>query len=105
MPTERVEAVDILLKKCKEHAVEHHPSRGDILFGNNLGLLHARDDYVDDASAGEVRHLIGMLHKDPDMAWPQPVELRVDGVFRGPRDDFDSILRSWEQDVPTAYVS
>lgn len=97
--------MDILLQKCKEHAVEHRPSRGDILFGNNLALLHARDDYVDDASVGKVRHLVGILLKDSEMAWSQPAELRVDALFSGPRDDFDSILRSWEQDVPTTYVS
>ena len=97
--------MDIPLKKCKEYAVEYCPSRGDILFRNNLGLLHARDDYVDDALVGKVRHLIGMLYKDIGMAWPQPAGLRVAALFSGPWDDFDSILRSWEQDVPTAYVS
>lgn len=39
------------------HAVEHCLSRGNILFRNNLGLLHAWDPYVDNASVGKVRHL------------------------------------------------
>lgn len=105
LPVDRLEAVEILLKKCKEHAIEHCPSRGDILFGNNLGLLHARDDYVDDASVGKIRHLIGMVLRDPALAWALPTELEVNGLFSGPRDDYDSILRYWEQDICTEYGS
>lgn len=87
------------------HAAEHCLSRGNILLNNNLGLLHAWDPYVDNASVGKVRHLSDLLHKDPGIAWPQPAELGVDTLFSGPRGDFDIILRSWEQEGLTVYVS
>lgn len=75
--------------------MKHTPFRGHILFANNLSLLHARDDFVDDPTAGKTRHPIGTLHQDPDMAWTllKACENRINSRFTGSRDDFDSIIQ------------
>ena len=93
LPPERASAVDIPMATCKECCMKHTLFRGHILLPNNLTLLHAPDDFVDDPTAGKTHHRIGILHQDLDMVWtlPKACENRINSQFTGSRDDFDSI--------------
>ena len=48
--------------------------KGDVMFWNNLGLLHCRNGFTD--SAEHKRHLVRLWLHSEDNAWPIPQELR-----------------------------
>ncbi|KAL1837018.1 hypothetical protein VTJ49DRAFT_4387 [Mycothermus thermophilus] len=50
--------------------------QGDMVFINNLALLHARDPYVD-PEHGPGRHLVRLWLRNPDLAWNIPSSMRV----------------------------
>ena len=52
---------------------------GDMVFFNNLGMLHARDAFVDNEAAGRKRHLLRLILRDEEAAWSLPVQL--EGVW------------------------
>jgi hypothetical protein len=64
-------AITVLLEVCRQHCVALDQVRGDILFVNNLSILHAREEFVDEPSTGRSRHLLSMMLRDPDLAWPK----------------------------------
>ena len=49
---------------------------GDMVFINNLALLHARDSYVD-PEQGPGRHLVRLWLRNPKLAWHIPQGMRV----------------------------
>jgi hypothetical protein len=63
------QAVEALLASCRRHSVPIDQQVGDILFVNNLGMLHARGEFVDDAPSGQVRHLLSVMLRDCDEEW------------------------------------
>ena len=56
-------------KTCKKHSIALDQCQGDILFVNNLSMLHSRGTYVDDVSSGQCRHLLSMMLRDAQVAW------------------------------------
>lgn len=65
-------AMVVLLEICKQHCVALDQVRGDMLFVNNLSILHAREEFADEPSTGKSRHLLSMMLHDPDLARPKP---------------------------------
>lgn len=43
-----------------------------MIFFNNLGVMHARDGFVDDEKAGLKRHLLRLILRDEGSAWQLP---------------------------------
>ncbi|KAL2261676.1 hypothetical protein VTK26DRAFT_3638 [Humicola hyalothermophila] len=72
----QLEALQILSNlACKnQHRLDTRP--GDIVFINNLALLHARDSYIDPAE-GPGRHLVRLWLRNPKLAWSIPQAMRV----------------------------
>ncbi|KAI0855004.1 hypothetical protein F4860DRAFT_58924 [Xylaria cubensis] len=64
-------AIDELLRLSRENALALDSAKGDVLFANNMALVHARDNFIDDSSTGEVRHLLSVMLRDSEKAWPK----------------------------------
>jgi hypothetical protein len=64
------------------HTLQREP--GDILFVNNLSVLHARDSYNDDnvtsapGSSNSGRHFLRLFVRDPERSWVKPKQLQTD---------------------------
>jgi hypothetical protein len=64
------------------HTLQREP--GDILFVNNLSVLHARESYGDDeatsapASSKSRRHFLRLFIRDPERSWEKPKQLQTD---------------------------
>jgi hypothetical protein len=57
-------------------AVKIELNAGDMIFFNNMGMLHGRDAYVDNELLGHRRHLLRLVLRDEQAAWDLPKELR-----------------------------
>jgi hypothetical protein len=76
LTNEQVEALNLVHFVAEEHALTIKLGKGDIMFWNNLGLLHCRNGFTD--STEHKRHLIRLWLHDEDNAWPIPRDLRGD---------------------------
>ncbi|KAI9776641.1 MAG: hypothetical protein M1839_009447 [Geoglossum umbratile] len=74
LTNEQVEALNLVHFVAEEHAVTIKLGKGDVIFWNNLGLLHCRKGFTD--SAEHKRHLIRLWLHDENNAWSIPQELR-----------------------------
>lgn len=70
----QAEALDALHFLADELHISMKLRKGDIQFINNLAVLHARRDYVDDEERR--RHLLRLWMRDPENAWATPEEMR-----------------------------
>ena len=59
-----------------KRATEIQIQPGDMVFFNNLGMMHARDAFVDNEEAGRKRHLLRLILRDEERAYETPKELR-----------------------------
>ena len=66
------QALKVLSRVCQEHCVKLEPIPGDILFVNNLRVLHAREAYQDQPELGQTRHLLSIMLRDENMALKKP---------------------------------
>lgn len=71
---EQSDALEILSCLAKEYSIRLTPEPGDILFVNNLAILHAREAFVDAATK---RHLIRMSIRDSAKCWKIPEAYRT----------------------------
>ncbi|CAG9950308.1 unnamed protein product [Clonostachys rosea f. rosea IK726] len=51
---------------------------GDMLFVNNLCILHARDSFVNDGASGKTRRLMSLMLRDPELAWRKPTATAIE---------------------------
>lgn len=58
------------------HAKTIQLEPGDMVFFNNLSMMHARDAFVDDEAKGLKRHLIRLILRDEEAAYELPVSLK-----------------------------
>ncbi|EWC44620.1 hypothetical protein DRE_06609 [Drechslerella stenobrocha 248] len=83
---------------ARKYCITETLSSGDLVFVNNLAVLHNRTAYADDATlpARSHRHLIRLFLRDEQLAWPTPRELLLDWgrVFGG----FDGDDELWVAD-------
>jgi len=68
-------AIRILEAKFEEHRFELPRRQGDIVFINNLSILHARASYIDDAASNQCRHVVSLMLRDSERAWQQPPDI------------------------------
>jgi hypothetical protein len=64
--------LETLLSFAKRYSIKLDQHKGDMVFLNNLSILHARDAYVDDPVHGRNRHLLRLSLRDNELAWPKP---------------------------------
>ncbi|OJJ84992.1 TauD/TfdA family dioxygenase [Aspergillus glaucus CBS 516.65] len=70
----QAEALDALHFLADEFHISMKLRKGDIQYINNLAVLHARRNYVDDSE--HRRHLLRLWMRDPENAWTTPEEMR-----------------------------
>lgn len=83
-PTEdQIEAADAIQFIAMKNAFKLSPKKGDLLFANDMALVHAREGF-DDGGDVSKRHLIKMHFRDPDQGWglPESVENEWKIVYR-----------------------
>ncbi|KAF3934020.1 hypothetical protein ABW19_dt0201004 [Dactylella cylindrospora] len=75
--SQALQAIETL---AQEHCIAHTLQPGQILFLNNLAVLHNRSAYKDskDIPAEKHRHLIRMFIRNEELAWKTPRELEMD---------------------------
>lgn len=98
----QVEALNMIQLLADHHALVLDLEAGDMLFWNNLGLLHARNGFTD--SASHRRHLVRIwLHNDT-LAWAIPPKIRQpwDEAFG---DDSKQLTWPLEPITDRAYIS
>ncbi len=85
---EETYALETVLNVCRRNSFNISKASGDILFVNNLSILHARDAYQNACQRGAVRHLLNIMLRDTAMAWEQPNDFRaeLDQKFNIPPD-------------------
>ncbi|KXX81456.1 hypothetical protein MMYC01_201762 [Madurella mycetomatis] len=72
----QLEALRVLSSLASKHRHRLDTRAGDMVFINNLSLLHARDPYID-AKKGPGRHLVRLWLRNPALAWHIPKSMRV----------------------------
>ncbi len=81
LTTDQREALAVLQQTAEKHQVRLHSQPGDIIFLNNLSLLHGRESYSD----GEYseRHLVRLWLRNGELGWsiPPPMKAPWDAVF------------------------
>jgi len=76
-PTEaQISAADAIQFIAMKNAFKLPTKKGDILFTNDLALVHAREGF-DDGGDVMKRHLVKMYLRDPDQGWGIPPSLEV----------------------------
>lgn len=81
---DQLSALEVLAKLAKNHAISVAAQPGDILFINNLAMLHKRDAYTDTDSddpaatgQGGRRHLVRLWLRNPELAWEIPEAMKA----------------------------
>jgi Taurine catabolism dioxygenase TauD, TfdA family len=69
----QAEALNVIQKIAENHALTLELEPGEMLFWNNMGLLHCRNGFTD--TADSKRHLVRLWIHDEESAWQVPEEL------------------------------
>lgn len=75
---EQARALEVMTRLCRENSFKVSQTPGDILFINNLSILHARDSYTNGHQPGTARRLLNLMLRDTAMAWDQPNDSRTE---------------------------
>ncbi|RYO97404.1 hypothetical protein DL765_011248 [Monosporascus sp. GIB2] len=96
-PTEaQIEAADAIQFIAMKNAFKIPAKKGDLLFVNDMALVHAREGF-DDSGNTTKRHLIKMYFRDPDQAWgiPPSLENEWKKVY-GPNEPDGTRKETWD---------
>ncbi|CAG9950304.1 unnamed protein product [Clonostachys rosea f. rosea IK726] len=66
------------LTVSRKHSMGLSQASGDMLFVNNLCILHARDSFVNDGASGKTRRLMSLMLRDPELAWRKPTATAIE---------------------------
>ncbi|KAE9378489.1 Clavaminate synthase-like protein [Stipitochalara longipes BDJ] len=82
-----IEALNAVQFAAERHALSMKLKQGDMLFWNNMAMLHARKGWTD--SADRRRHLVRLWlrNDDTEKLWPIPAELQAGTAWH---DAFDT---------------
>ncbi|KAI0160084.1 Clavaminate synthase-like protein [Hypoxylon sp. FL1284] len=72
---EQQDALAALQKAAQKHQIQLQTQPGDIVFLNNLSLLHARESYSDGATSS--RHLVRLWLRNSELGWPIPPSMKM----------------------------
>ena len=59
-----------------KNAFEIKLHSGDMVFFNNLGMLHARDRFIDNEATRRKRHLLRLIVRNEEVAYELPQQLK-----------------------------
>lgn len=98
LSTHQLEALDVLSTLATEFRHCLDTKQGDMVFLNNLALLHARDSYVDPEN-GPGRHLVRLWLRNPELAWDIPRSMRVpwEAAFGPDGSGFPGLVRRYPE--------
>ncbi|KAH9996734.1 Clavaminate synthase-like protein [Xylariaceae sp. FL0662B] len=68
-------ALAVLQTAARKHRIRLETRPGDIIFLNNLALLHGRESYQDSASS--TRHLVRLWLRNSQLGWNIPPSMRM----------------------------
>ncbi len=71
----QAEALDTVHFLAEKHAIHTSMQKGDMRFINNMGILHRREAFVNDAA--HQRHLIRLWLHNKEKCWPLPEALQL----------------------------
>ncbi|KAI1390457.1 Clavaminate synthase-like protein [Hypoxylon trugodes] len=69
------EALAVLQRTAEKHQMKLETQPGDIVFINNLSLLHARESYEDGTSSS--RHLVRLWLRNTELGWRIPPAMKM----------------------------
>lgn len=72
MTDAQADALDALHFTAEKHSLTLDNKRGDILFWNNMSILHAREGFTDGTSRDQKRHLLRLWLRSEEHAWETP---------------------------------
>ncbi|KAI1076677.1 Clavaminate synthase-like protein [Whalleya microplaca] len=72
---EQEAALAVLQAAARKHRLRLETRPGDIVFLNNLALLHGRESYQDSASS--TRHLVRLWLRNSQLGWHIPASMRM----------------------------
>ncbi|KAL7624809.1 hypothetical protein AAE478_004023 [Parahypoxylon ruwenzoriense] len=75
LTTEQQDALAALQNAARKHQVRLDTQPGDIVFLNNLSLIHARESYRDGPSSS--RHLVRLWLRNTRLGWAIPPSMRM----------------------------
>lgn len=90
-------ALGALAKVAREHSLRLELSSGDILFINNLSIMHGREAFIDDETSR--RHILRMWLRDAERSWSIAPALKyeIDGTFDAePSKEWFPTLTEWK---------
>ncbi len=97
-------ALAVLNELATKHKHRLGAKQGDMVFINNLALLHARDTYVDPKD-GPGRHLVRLWIRNPELAWniPESMAKPWEAAFGRNGDGFPSLDKLYPTSPPSEY--
>ncbi|KAI1396843.1 Clavaminate synthase-like protein [Hypoxylon fuscum] len=75
LTSEQQEALAVLQRAAQKHQLRLETQPGDIVFINNLALLHARESYYDGAASS--RHLVRLWLRNTQLGWDIPPSMKM----------------------------
>lgn len=84
LPSQKLKALKSFNEACSRHRLRLDQSVGDLVFINNLNILHARDAWQDSKTDPSKRRHVMRLHLHDEVRGPVPVSslgLRLDGLL------------------------
>ncbi|CAH0051749.1 unnamed protein product [Clonostachys solani] len=78
LTVQQEDAIKTLLRTCRKHSMGISQASGDMLFVNNLCILHAPDSFVNDGASGKIRRLMSLMLRDPELAWRKPTATAIE---------------------------
>lgn len=92
----QLNSLEILSALASKHQYCLDLKQGDMVFINNLSLLHARDSYVD-PSDGPGRHFVRLWLRNSKLAWtiPQPMRVPWEAAFGPDGNGFPELEKQY----------
>jgi hypothetical protein len=78
MSEEQAEALDMLHFTSKKHSIALPTLTGDMVFCNNLAIMHARNAYAQNWTDEHKRHVMRLWLRNEELAWKTPEGLAND---------------------------
>lgn len=72
MTDAQADALDAVHFTAEKHSLTLEGQRGDVLFWNNMSIMHAREGFTDGSSRDQKRHLLRLWLRSEEHAWETP---------------------------------
>jgi Taurine catabolism dioxygenase TauD, TfdA family len=76
MTDAQADALDTIHFTAEKHCLTLDGQVGDILFWNNMSIIHAREGFVDGGPNKQKRHLLRLWLRNEELSWETPDPLK-----------------------------